>query len=374
MATVNIKRDNKDPFYRYKMPKIISKVEGKGNGIKTVIVNMVEVAKALNRQPVYPTKFFGGELGAQTVIDEKNARYIVNGAHDADKLQSLLDVFITKFVLCGSCENPETDLMISKDGMISKQCKACGAKSSVDMNNRLSSYIVKNPPPKPSKKEMKGRSHTDSNAMSQEALAAGSSAGSNEKMSSLQAEIDSPAVLADMITGTSSMSLTADDPEDLAEEEGAVDEFGDFVMANRTAPNEEIVNKMNDLDIDNAEIACSVLIQTLFTEDILNEIPKRKGLFADLVVDNSRAQRAILGGVERLVTINFPDLEKKLPSVLLALYNNDYIEEDAVFKWHQKASRKYVDKETAKRLRKVAEPFVKWLQEAESEEESDNEE
>jgi translation initiation factor 5 len=34
------------------MPKLIAKVEGKGNGIKTVIVNMVEVAKALNRPPM----------------------------------------------------------------------------------------------------------------------------------------------------------------------------------------------------------------------------------------------------------------------------------------------------------------------------------
>lgn len=33
------------------MSFFIFQVEGKGNGIKTVIVNMVDVAKALNRPP-----------------------------------------------------------------------------------------------------------------------------------------------------------------------------------------------------------------------------------------------------------------------------------------------------------------------------------
>ena len=33
------------------------------------------------------TKFFGCELGAQTQFDFKNDRYIVNGVHDAAKLQ-----------------------------------------------------------------------------------------------------------------------------------------------------------------------------------------------------------------------------------------------------------------------------------------------
>jgi translation initiation factor 5 len=42
-----------------------AQVEGKGNGIKTVLVNMPDIAKALNRPPSYPTKFFGTERGAQ---------------------------------------------------------------------------------------------------------------------------------------------------------------------------------------------------------------------------------------------------------------------------------------------------------------------
>ena len=71
MGTVNVNRNVTDMFYRYKMPRISAKVEGKGNGIKTVIVNMAEVAKAIGRPATYPTKYFGCELGAQTQFDYK---------------------------------------------------------------------------------------------------------------------------------------------------------------------------------------------------------------------------------------------------------------------------------------------------------------
>jgi translation initiation factor 5 len=60
---------------------------------------------------VDPTKYFGCELGAQVKCDDKNERYIVNGEHDAERLQTILDGFISKFVLCASCRNPETDLV-----------------------------------------------------------------------------------------------------------------------------------------------------------------------------------------------------------------------------------------------------------------------
>lgn len=71
MGTVNVNRNVTDVFYRYKMPRINAKVEGKGNGIKTVIVNMAEVARAIGRPATYPTKYFGCELGAQTQFDYK---------------------------------------------------------------------------------------------------------------------------------------------------------------------------------------------------------------------------------------------------------------------------------------------------------------
>lgn len=57
-----------DPAYRYKMPKLIGKVEGRGNGIKTVLVNIEEVAESLKRDPAEVTKFFGTELGESSAF------------------------------------------------------------------------------------------------------------------------------------------------------------------------------------------------------------------------------------------------------------------------------------------------------------------
>jgi translation initiation factor 5 len=51
MAMINVNRQTHDMFYRYKMPKLVAKVEGTGNGIKTVLVNITAIAKALSRPP-----------------------------------------------------------------------------------------------------------------------------------------------------------------------------------------------------------------------------------------------------------------------------------------------------------------------------------
>ena len=147
MAMVNIGASNAgDQFYRYKMPAIQSKIEGRGNGIKTNVVNLVEVSKALARPPMYTLKFFGNDLGALTKFDERSGTAIVNGAHDAGKLAQSLEGFIKRFVQCFSCGNPETMIEISKRETIHLKCKACGAVSDVDMRHKLCTYICKNPP------------------------------------------------------------------------------------------------------------------------------------------------------------------------------------------------------------------------------------
>ena len=50
-AFVNIGGDPADTAHRYRMPRLKTKNEGKGNGKKTVIVNMGAVARALDCSP-----------------------------------------------------------------------------------------------------------------------------------------------------------------------------------------------------------------------------------------------------------------------------------------------------------------------------------
>ena len=66
-----------DFSYRYKMPPLQAKIEGRGNGIKTVLVNVVDLSTALHRDPAEITKFFGTELGSQTTYDRDIDRAIV---------------------------------------------------------------------------------------------------------------------------------------------------------------------------------------------------------------------------------------------------------------------------------------------------------
>ncbi len=103
----NIGRNNDDASFRYKMPKLQTKIEGRGNGIKTVLPNMSEVAKALRVDPDYPTKFFGYELGSQSKYERDIDRAWLTGAHDNSKIAEFLNKFIELFVCCPKCNLPE---------------------------------------------------------------------------------------------------------------------------------------------------------------------------------------------------------------------------------------------------------------------------
>jgi len=141
----NIGQNNHDSNYRYKMPLVVTKIEGRGNGIKTIITNIVDIAKALHVHPSYPTKFFGIELGSQSKFDSVGEKSIINGHHQISSLSIILDSFIKMIVLCPSCKLPELCMSV-KSTSIKISCQACGYTSKIkDGVHKIIGYIIKHP-------------------------------------------------------------------------------------------------------------------------------------------------------------------------------------------------------------------------------------
>ncbi|KAE9385633.1 hypothetical protein BT96DRAFT_960714 [Gymnopus androsaceus JB14] len=364
---VNIRRDVEDKFYRYRMPLLNTKIEGKGNGIKTVIPNMADVARALSRPPTYPTKFFGCELGAQTSFDEKNERYIVNGAHDANRLRELLDGFIDKFVLCKSQGRTED---------IIRDCKACGERTGVDMRHKLTTFILKNPPVKIKKGKKKtgtgdaaagvgGGADSPEGDGSPDENGAESDDELTRKIKAEAKGLNDDTTLARRIGplihppeavkqrlkalegSLAGVALAGDD-------EGSDDDANSpYAQLGKWAFLVSIYKKAEDLGIEKKH--------KLFSpRTVLTEIPQYAPLFAKTIT-SEKHQKALLGGIERLVGLSHPDL---LPAT-------DILEEEVVTQWGTHVSKKYTDKETSKKVRKASEPFLKWLEEADDDDDDD---
>lgn len=416
MATVNIRRDVTDPFYRYKMERLQSKIEGKGNGIKTVIVNLNSVAQSLSRPPAYVIKYFGFELGAQANAKPTDDRWIINGAHDAGKLQDYLDGFISKFVLCKKCKNPETDVNI-KDDKITLDCKACGQRSDVDPRLKLSTFIVRNNPKggKKDKKDKKARreakkqnatngdhegSPGDSNGSEggdengDEALEAGSDDELTRQAQAIEAEseikddewavdVSEEAVKArakDLPSDLKRSLVLEDGDDEGADGPSSYEQLGSWIVD--TAAEKGGVSKVSDVDIymkakefgiETKHKTCAVLAQSIFDEQIAKQIEDR-ALLLKKMITSERHEKAFLGGTERFVGQDHPALIAQIPAILLGYYQNDLVSEETLKAWGAKASKKYVDISTSKKIRKSAQPFLEWLENAESEDESEEDE
>ena len=145
MALENIGLANAgDAFYRYKMPKMVIKIEGKGNGIKTVLPNLIDVARALERPVEYLFKYFIYELGvsSKTVGYGKERVFVLMGDHTL-ALKGILNGFIERYVQCKTCGNPETAIVITRKLCLT--CKACGDKVKIKETDRLANYILSHP-------------------------------------------------------------------------------------------------------------------------------------------------------------------------------------------------------------------------------------
>uniref|UniRef100_A0A8D1M841 Eukaryotic translation initiation factor 5 n=1 Tax=Sus scrofa TaxID=9823 RepID=A0A8D1M841_PIG len=224
----------------------------------------------------------------------------------------MLDGFIKKFVLCPECENPETDLHVNPK----KQTIGM-----LDTHHKLCTFILKNPP-----------ENSDSGTGKKE----------KEKKNSKG---------KDKENGTVSSSETPPPPppppNEINPPPHAVEEEEDDDWGEDTTEEATVLTLSDDLERTVEERV-----------NILFDFVKKKeeeGIF-----DSS--DKAIVAEAERL------DVKAMGPLLLTEVLFNEKIRgQIKKYSWSEKASKKHVSKELAKEIGVKAEPFIRWLKEAEEE-------
>ena len=144
-----------------------------------------------------------------------------------------------------------------------------------------------------------------------------------------------------------------------------MEEFASFITENPLDA-DSIYQKSKELDI-RSDKALTVLAQVVFDSTILKQIPSKSSLLKPFL-KTEKDQKGLLGGLERVIGISFPELIPKTPLILKAFYDLDLLEESVLLAWSEKISKKYVEKKIAVQIHEKANPFIQWLKEAEEEE------
>lgn len=392
-----------DPSYRYKMPSVIGKIEGKGNGIKTVIVNISDLALSLHRDAGELNKFFGCEMGAQTTWNEADDRAVVNGAHTDQELQHCVYKYVDKFVLCPSCGLPETEYKY-KQGCIFHRCAACGAKDMVDMNHKLCTYILKkykeDKKKAASSNKNKDKNHEDDkkkdkkDKKKKKSKEKGSDEEKKDKKKKDKKKKDKKKDKKKEKHDSSDANGLASDVEDLSvgTDEDAVDDEGatnlaiegvkTFIKDTPEASPEEIAEAVGNQQMasalksyDKIYIFLRAVITTSFFKN--KEIEKNAPTVAKITQGNPIMQRHVIGAIERIANTTQDGFQPKhFPVLLKQLFDEEVLEEEVILQWAFDGRSEYtsdkIDEEARANLRGLSEPVVQWLQQEDSDSDDDD--
>jgi len=376
---VNIPRSVEDQYYRYKMPALEAKVESRGNGIKTVIVNIADIAKALARPATYPVRYIGYTLGALVDINETTNRYIVNGKHSEEDLSALLDGFIDKYVLCKSCGNPETILSVSRDqSTLRLKCKACGGITKVDALDQLGKFIAKNPPPKMKdmmlEESRKKRSQEEEDQQVREAEEAMSKASLKDSDTTWSLDTSEEAIaarrkeagsLAAAMPRGALFELKANQKTSASDKQLTKRVAGDIVKLyerNAGKDTDSMIYVLSDYFKKIEGITAHVVVNAFFAgaivpegEKLLENSYRFAGHIAPFLTGKEFAQHILLDCLERARQRRLVST-KMMPTAIKQFYDVDALEEDFIISWY---------KEHSEEGGKAIKPFVDWLNTAE---------
>lgn len=358
-----------DAFYRYKMPRVQIKVEGNGNGIKTVIVNVIDISERLARNVEYLMRFFAHELAATTKL--KDDKWILTGNHTQEAIQRYIFDFIKRFVLCKSCRNPETVIRVDAKKNIFLDCKACSRTTDIAPTEKLCNAITKLEKPMVEKVDK----------VIAEANAAKEKKSKKEKGEKKEKKEKSKDEKEEENLDKATRQIREGDDTILTEEvdrPNPVHVLSEFVNAVPPPAIDDFVSKVLDLKEDYGltedKYVVKLVFEALFDQNIVQQFSERHRLMKRFVkVD---VEKEVISSLMFLCAES-ESLKSKFHILLKKFYDADIITDESILSWFEKKKApKGLEKEDFALFKKKSTPFVEWLQQSDesSDEESSEEE
>jgi translation initiation factor 2 subunit 2 len=111
-------------YSRFATPKIEARIQGK----VTVVQNLGEVCKTINRKPDMLAKYLLREFGTMGSMDDQ--RLLLKGQFRQHQVQEKFEEFLSLYVICPECGRPDTRI-IQEMRVNFLKCEACGSKHPV---------------------------------------------------------------------------------------------------------------------------------------------------------------------------------------------------------------------------------------------------
>ena len=120
----NLNKNSKVADSRFELPLVDVMWEGQ----KTYLRNFAEFAKIMRRDPTKLLQYLSKEFAVPAERVGDSAMFI--GKRDPDDFKRLLEIYVSDYVRCLTCQSPDT--RIEKEKRIHFLiCEACGAKSTI---------------------------------------------------------------------------------------------------------------------------------------------------------------------------------------------------------------------------------------------------
>jgi len=363
-----------DPGSRYKTRQLQVQIVGHSKMMKTVLVNILDVAKDMQVPPSYIGTFMGYEIGAQAKWDPKKPerqQAFLSGEHGTKELSKIALQFIQEVVLCPSCNLPEILTEVDQGTMkVMGRCRACGGFSELKISNeKFKRYILNHPPTN------KGGSFSGTKNIKEKEVAVKKNIIVKLERDKAEQKGKEEKIVKEKSSKEDSeehvvwFSDTSDDAA-RARRDKLLPDSG-MKTAKKLPDIEEVKAAITSLEklqeikntncLSNGDLIPSIF-DALIAKDSasLSPIIASKDILKNFVQDEE-GQISLLRCIEKFCGETQPSLLPKVAHNIKEIYDEELLEEDAILSW-------FVDSTDANsKVRENVAPLIKWFKETDNE-------